>query len=370
METITTNAHHENLIENLTEGMVYVSPSMHVLVFNQAAESMTEISRRQAVGVKIDNVFKKNSWLCGLFKKTLEEEKVFSDYEGTLLRTISHPIAIGVSTIRVIAPDGAVAGVAVLLKELSALKSIEGETLRKERLMLLGTFAANLAHEVRNPLAGIRGAAQLLSRKLESNGNNTKLTEYTDVIIEASDRLNSVVMELLNFTKPKKLKKTELNIHRVLDGVIALVEKEGETAPVNKHYDPSLPCVKGSANQLTQVFLNLIKNAKQAVRKNKGQVRVTTRMVTEFHIVNKSAGGTGDAKFVEIEIMDNGCGIKPEHREKIFTPFFTTRQGGSGLGLALSYTIIKEHSGFITIDSEDEEPGNGTWVHVYLPVAT
>ncbi|MBI5599641.1 MAG: PAS domain-containing protein [Deltaproteobacteria bacterium] len=351
------NLLYENIIESLFEGVLCVSPFMEVTVFNQSAEKMTELSRGQALGKGLDAVFSRDRWLVDAVRMTLDEGKLFSDCEGRLHRRFSPPFPVGISTVGVSGPDGKSCGVACLIKDLSGIKSIESEALRKERLALIGTFAANLAHEVKNPLGGIKGAAQLLSRKLKDKDAR----EYAEVIIREADRLNDTVREMLDFAGAMRLKKRNLNIHRVLDRVILLLEGAGGPG-VAKAYDPSLPMINGDENRLTQVFMNLIKNAREAVEKGRGEVRVTTRMVTEFHLKEK---GSREAKFAEIEIMDTGRGIPEENMERIFTPFFTTKRGGSGLGLSISYGIVREHAGFMKIDSV---PGEKTRVRVLLPV--
>jgi two-component system nitrogen regulation sensor histidine kinase GlnL len=159
------------------------------------------------------------------------------------------------------------------------------------------------------------------------------------------------------------MKKRRLNIHKVLDEVVLLLTKGHKGPTFVKEYDPSLPPVLGDEDKLTQVLLNLIKNAREAIGEKEGEVRVITRMVTDFHLVDE---GSKEAKLAAVEIRDTGCGIPQENLEKVFTPFFTTKPGGSGLGMAISYRIIKEHGGFLTIDSK---PGGGTRVDVYLPTA-
>ncbi len=349
---------YENIIENLNEGVIAVIPSLEVTVFNQAAERMVEFSRAQALGRNLAEVFAMDRWLVEMMRMTIEGGKLFSDYEETLHRRISPPMPVAVSTTQVFDPEGNLTGAAVLMKDLTGIRSLESETLRKERLAYIGSFAANIAHEIKNPLGGIKGSAQLLAKKLKDGS----LREYTDVIIKEADRLNRIVREMLDFTKTKKLRKKNLNIYKVLDAVISLVEREEGGPAVVRRYDPSLPAVTGDEGKLTQVFLNLVKNAVEAVGGRDGEVSVSTRMVTEFHIV---AEGSKEAKFAEIEISDTGCGIPQENLEKIFTPFFTTKPGGSGLGMAISYRIIKEHGGFLKIESS---PGKGTRVMVYLPV--
>ncbi len=352
-------APYENIIENLGEGVICVDPSMVVTVFNQSAEKITGLSRTQVLKKPLGEIFTRDAWLGEILEKTLREQKLFADYEKNLHRKFSAPISVGVTTSQVFDPEGNLTGAVALVQDLSGIKSLETESFRKERLAYMGTFAANLAHEVKNPLGGIRGAAQLLSRKVKDEG----LKEYTGAIIRAVDRLNAIVKEMLDFARPGELKRRRLNIHKVLDEVVLLLT-EGQTGPpVVKEYDPSLPPVVGDEDKLAQVLLNLVKNAREAATKNDGEVRLLTRMVTDFHLVDE---GSREAKLASVEIRDTGCGIPPENLEKIFTPFFTTKPGGSGLGMAISYRIVKEHGGFLRIDST---PGEGTKVEVLLPTA-
>lgn len=374
---------YENIIENLTEAVIGVDRDKRVTVFNQAAERLTELSRKRAAGSALSDIFSLNGWLLELVDKTFTDKTIYaetrlkrSDYEATLLRKFSPPLPVSVSTISLIDNSGNLSGVAIQIKDVSALKSIESEELRKDRLAYLGTFVANLAHEVKNPLSGIKGAAQLLARRTE----DAQFKELTDVIIKESDRLNNVVCDMLDFTRLKKPIKGNLNIHKELDSVIALVEKEktsiDNNIEVTRVYDPSLPEIKGNSSQLTQVFLNIIKNAKDAViekatkdEKTKfvPNISVTTRLASDFKIkqISTNAGEVGKGSFALIEISDNGIGIKNKDIEKVFTPFFTTKHQGSGLGMGISYKIIKEHDGYISIDSAPDE---GTSIRIYLPL--
>jgi two-component system nitrogen regulation sensor histidine kinase GlnL len=182
-----------------------------------------------------------------------------------------------------------------------------------------------------------------------------------------ADRLNTILNDMLSFTRPAVLKKKPLNIHRVLDSVIMLMEESGGPPELVKEYDPSIPEVSGDEGQLTQVFLNLAKNACEAVGAE-GRVTVVTRMTTDFHLVPGGSEVTGGRRrmMASVEVRDNGPGIEPDDLEKIFTPFFTTKGGGSGLGMPISLKIVKEHGGLLRIYST---PGEGTSVMVYLPLA-
>ena len=359
---------YEDIIDNLDYGVVCVDTSLVVTVFNHSAEKMVGVSRSQAIGHETTEVFKNDPWFTDLLKRTLTDGKIFSDCEGMLKRRLPPPQPVGVTTSRVFTPEGDLSGAVALVKDITGIKALEEKSERKERLAYIGAIATNLAHEVKNPLSGIKGSAQLLERRLDDDS----LKEFTGIIVKESDRLDSIVRDMLDFARPRTIKKQEVNIHKVLDDVLGLISIEGGEAkeetggtPVKmlKEYDPSLPPVIGDEDRLKQVFLNLIKNAREALTGAAGEVRVSTRMVTDFHISHE---GSGSAKFVSIDVTDSGCGIPRENLEKIFTPFFTTKSGGSGLGMAISYRIIKEHEGYLKVDSE---PKRGTRVSVYLPIA-
>jgi len=371
---------YEDIIENLTEAVIGVDCACRIMVFNQAAERLTELSRKKAIGRTLSEAFSLDPWLAEVAGKTIDIDTLYADYGTRLHRRFSAPLTVTISTNRMLGDSGVLNGVTILIKDVSAIKSIENEELRKDRLAHLGTFAANLAHEVKNPLSGIKGAAQLLSRR----SKDKVFKELTGVIVKESDRLNLIVCEMLDFTRARKPTRRNLNIHKVLDNVITLVEKEAESTTgkilISKAYDPSLPELSGSSPQLIQVFLNIIKNARDAVleatRKNgkatpsSPRITVTTRLGSDFKIKQTQDTAKGKKKpeektFALIEVSDNGVGIAEKDLEEVFTPFFTTKHKGSGLGMGISYKIIKEHSGYIKIASS---PGEGTKVMVYLPL--
>ncbi len=353
----------ENIIEYLGEGVIGIDAGKFITVYNQAAERISGLSRALTIGRPLKDIFSKDTWLTDILEKTLNQGKIFIEHENVIYQSMGGmggmaPVRVTTST--VLDPNGVIIGAVALLRDLSGIKSIKEESVRKDRLAFLGTFATGIAHEVKNPLGGIRGAAQLLSRKVREKG----LTEYTDIIVREVDRLNNILEEVLDFANPRRINPSPINIHEALDTVILLGNNMAQEKAIHiiKIYDPSLPQVLGDKEHLIQVFLNLIKNSVEAVDKN-GEIMVNTRMLTDFHLVEEGYKG---GKMASVEIKDNGCGISKENMEKIFTPFFTTKAKGSGLGLALSFRIIKEHGGFFKIDSN---PGKGTAVSIFLPIA-
>ncbi|MCK4738540.1 MAG: PAS domain-containing protein [Deltaproteobacteria bacterium] len=356
----------ENILDNLGDGLICVDSSMKIIVFNQTAERLVEVSQLKTIGRDLKEIFKRDLWLHEMLKQTSSQGVCYDEYEETLSRRLSEPLPVGITTSRVFDEKGEPCGAVALIKDLSGIRSLEVETLRKERLALIGSFAAKLAHEIKNPLGGIKGSAQLLERKL----SEVSLKDYTNVIIKEADRLNLIVSEILDFTQPRLLKKESINIHRILDEATTLLTlNKDHGSKVKKEYDPSLPEINGDYDRLKQVFLNLIKNAYEAVIINKQEskektITLSTRIVTDFHL---SLEDSPEAKFVVVEVSDTGDGIPKKNIEKIFTPFFTTKAQGSGLGMTITFEIIKRHGGFIKVESE---PDLGTNIRVYLPLRT
>lgn len=354
----------EHILESLASGIISVSQDLTVTYINNSAEKILGISRNKVIAQPLREIFSKNVWLFELMESTLKEHKHFSDYEGKILNRLSKPINISVTTNLIIDEEDEVTGATLLFKDISGLKAYESESVkRKERLIYLGTFVANLAHEVRNPLGGIKGAAQLLERKLKDDTQK----EYTEVIIGEADRLNSIVEELLDFTKPLSLNKKEFNIHKAINHVIKLSK---EDKLIERIYDPSIPAISGDENKLIQVFLNFVKNALEATNETtkdsddneSKKIQIKTSIVTDFNLLSE---GGKSKKLMEVEFLDFGKGIDKEEMDKIYTPFYTTKKKGSGLGIPISYMIIKEHGGFLRINSDK---GKGTSVKVFLPL--
>jgi len=248
-----------------------------------------------------------------------------------------------------------------LLRNDKHRKELEEDLKRTDRLALMGTLAAGLAHEIRNPLGGIKGAAQLLRRAADGDPSTR---EFTDIMIREVDRVNRLIEQLLDLSRPAELDLAPVNIHEILDDVLLL---EAQTVGANqieikKRYDPSLPPIRADRAQLTQVFLNLVKNGLQAMA-HSGTLTVITRLENEFRIRGQDRAAK---RMIWVEIADQGAGISDADLPQIFSPFFTTKSGGTGLGLATCDRIIREHGGTIRVDSFE---GKGSTFKVSLLVA-
>jgi len=352
----------EQVLASLEDGVIRLDQEGKVSFFNESAEMLTDLPAARVLGETFTRVFRKAPWLIALVKKSCPPRQESSRGEGDLVtRRGRHvPIRVTVSPLR--ENCGNFAGSILLMHNLSYRRELEEDLKRADRLAIIGTLAAGLAHEIRNPLGGIKGAAQLLRRSLD---NDPSSLEYIHIMIREVDRVNQLIEQLLDLSRPAKLNLATLNIHEILDDVVALEANTiGEAKiDIKKQFDPSLPLIRGDRDQLTQAFLNLLRNAFQAMESS-GTVTITTRAEMSFHIRGE---GTSQKKFLWVDIEDEGVGIKEEDLAQIFAPFFTTKNYGTGLGLAVCYRIIKEHGGLIRVHSVE---GKGTTFKVSLAVAT
>ena len=245
------------------------------------------------------------------------------------------------------------------------LEQIHTRLLHAGKLAALGELSASLAHELNNPIGGILGYSQFLLEKFKAGvaggDENSKLfAHYMEFITRESMRCKKIIFNLLKFSNSTEISKGRININMVLADTLDIVQHQINLEEINviTRYCPEIPLILADANQLQQVFLNILINAIKSISKTaEGEILVTSSLKTE-----------NNASFAEIRISDNGCGISPECREKIFFPFFTTREPGegTGLGLSLSYGIIQEHGGELTFETET---GKGTTFIITLPGA-
>ncbi len=372
MESLTSRIQDltADILTGLVDGIIVTDAGGSVLVWNRAAEELTGIPATDALGRSAATVLSDNPALVGQIEKTISTGRSYSDYEGEIAIKHLPPRPVGIVTSVLTDSGGSPVGVILTISDQSRVRDLKERMRRSDRLATLGMIAAGIAHEVKNPLVGISGAAQLMKSELRTgNGagkgaGNKNLIEYLDVILKEADRLNKVLEGILDFTRLKPHEIKPYNIHSILDRVLLLNEENARKSGVvlSRLYDPSLPDVIGNHDQLIQVFLNIIKNAIE-VMPGGGKLTVVTRMSDLFTSVQ--ADGKKHRLMV-VKVSDTGPGIKQEHLKDIFTPFFTTKDTGVGLGLALSYQIVQEHLGTIRIESQEKE---GTTFSIYLPLA-
>ena len=348
------------IVENVGEAVIALDPQERISLFNSAAQTMTGMSEKQCLGRVFSECFGHQKILCRLVEKALSAGRSISDHETVELQRKKKSFPVSATVSPLFTPNGEQRGAVLIMRDLTQIRTLEDAIRRADRLSMVGTMAAGLAHEIKNPLGGIKGAAQLLQMELDSN---SPLMEYPRVMIRETDRVNKIIEELLDLSRPKPGSRNEVNLGKIINEIVLLQRQSfNEKGVTFKIYlDPSIPPILGDKNLLTQLFLNLIKNAGEAVGQN-GEIRVTTRIDSDYHL---SSPGERAVPLVQVIIEDNGPGIPPEQRERIFTPFYTTKNTGTGLGLATCQKIISDHDGLLSLKNRKE---GGSSFTISLPL--
>ena len=338
-------------LEMLATAVVVVGSDGVTLHLNPAAELLFDISARMTVGHVFARLFSQSAELERLLSEGFSHAFEQKRTELVLERPGREPVSVLITACAVDQPAGA-----LLLEFHEHDKRARVE--RDERL--IGSAQANrelvrnLAHEIKNPLGGIRGAAQLLQAEFDS----ADLREYTDVIIKEADRLQDLVDRLLAPHRKARVV-AELNIHEVCERVRALVQAEfADGITIVRDYDASLPPIMGDKEQLIQTLLNLVRNAAQAMR-GRGTIEIRTRIARQVTIAKQRW-----RLALELHVIDNGPGIPEEIRDRLFFPLVSGRDGGTGLGLTIAQTFVQQHGGLFECDSR---PGR-TDFRILLPL--
>ncbi|KVW96840.1 histidine kinase [Thiobacillus denitrificans] len=340
-------------LDCLSTGAMVLDADDRILYVNPAAETLLGVSGALLVGDKVDHVFERSPGLRAAIHTARSEQETVIEYELDVAVGSHPPIRLGCS----ISPlDTPLHSVLIEIRAVDPhlrIARLEQARLQQEANRDL---LRNLAHEIKNPLGGIRGAAQLLEYELPRES----LREYTQVIIKESDRLQSLMERLL--TPHRMPRFGAVNIHEVLERVRSLILAETPSVTLRRDYDISLPEIHADAEQLIQATLNIARNAVQAIQgqgHGQGALIFKTRVARQITLESRRY-----RLGMRVEIIDNGPGIPEDIREQIFYPLVSGREGGSGLGLAVAQTLIAQNHG--TIDCESR-PGH-TVFSIFLPL--
>ena len=347
------------ILDALSVGLVAVDGSGLTELQNAEASRILGVSASVTLGQNLGEALGLRHPLVKLLEEVRKTERQVAS-RGVVLdsRLGGEPLVADLTASPLVAGAGADGAVATL-RDRTIGRELEALFDQRLRSELFANLAAGMAHEVRNPLAGIRGAAELLQKKLQ----DPALRRYPDLIRDEADRLRRLLDDLAELTHGADLRTRPVNLHQVLGDLVDLHRQDPtwNGVEVIREFDPSLPEVEADPDRLTQVFLNLLRNAVQAMRRG-GHLVLRTRLETLYHL---SADGEQPVRMVRVEIEDTGPGIPEPDLLHVFTPFFTRREGGSGLGLALAQHWVVRHGGRIELRSE---VGSGTQVRVLLPV--
>ncbi len=337
-------------LEHLATAVILLDDESRISYLNPAAEDLFDVSGKNLLGHPLQQAFTDTEQLFNAMQHAVHNNASYIEHDLTL-GTLAH----GRLHLRCAVTPVQLAKQCLLLEFHPIDRPLK---LAREEQMLDQTQASrlllrNLAHEIKNPLGGIRGAAQLLEQELEKPA----LREYTQVIVQEADRLRSLMEKLL--TPQNASHYSALNIHEVLERVRSVVLAEmPEGLKIRRDYDISLPALVGDKEQLIQAMLNIVRNAAQAMH-GQGQITLRTRIARQVTLVKRR-----HRLAVMVQIIDNGPGIPPELQDKIFYPLVSGHADGHGLGLTLAQDFVSQHGGTIEFDSE---PGR-TCFTVMLPL--
>ena len=339
----------ENIVESLNIGVLTVDLEDCIESWNPQLEDLLAIPRREALRRHLHDVLPQD--LVAEISSRATSDRVSGIYKFHLNTPAGRRLVINASIAPLVGKNGARLGRLILLDDITQRVRLEEQMVQTEKLTSLGLLAAGVAHEVNTPLAVISNYIQMLAKQIPADDPRQKTIER---IVKQTFRASEIVNNLLNFSRTGAAEFVEVNLNSVLEETLTLVQHPFKTAQVNviKNYTEQLPPVLGSITRLQQVFLNLFMNARDAMPSG-GMLEVRT--------------GAHNGS-VAVEVTDTGSGIPAENLHRIFDPFFTTKATGrgTGLGLSVSYGIIKEHAGKVDVRST---PGKGTSFRLEFPVA-
>lgn len=341
-----TSAMAKQVAVSLPVGLIATDKNGKIAFFNTAAERITGLDLSRARGETPDAVLPYHFY--GLKasldrgETIIEKEMVCEFVEGT-------EVPVSISASKIINEEGHFVGQLLILRDLGEVRRLQDEIRRKEKLAAIGGLAAGVAHEIRNPLSSIKGIASYYREKFE-DGSEDK--EMAGIMIEEVDRLNRVISELLELTRPARLDHRPVDINQLVEHSARLIQQEAKAKNIQVQLHPGSGTVEANVDpdRLTQCFLNVYLNALQAME-NSGKLTISTAIRNGTHVI--------------IDIRDNGPGISADDVDRIFDPYFTTKPKGTGLGLAIVHKIIDAHQGQIKVRST---PGRGTVFSIILPV--
>ncbi|MBW2360951.1 MAG: PAS domain-containing protein [Deltaproteobacteria bacterium] len=349
------------ILDAVLAGIVVLDRDGRLELANTAAARMLEVSPASAHGRQVETLLGPAHALTRVAREVLASGRSATENECPVERRFEPDLAVDISGAPLFDAAGQLDGAVVFLRDATLQRDLQRLVVDREHLSAFGHIAAGVAHEVKNPLGGIRGAAEILG----SRAADAKTADTAELIVREVDRIATLLDDLMVFARGDAVQRTPTNIHRVLDEVLELVAHEalGREIAVEREFDPSIPEVLLDRDRITQVFLNLIRNAVQAMDGH-GTLTIRTRM----RLDRRMTGHAGDAgPTLRVEIHDSGPGIPSELLGQLATPFFTTRSDGTGLGLAVSRHWIAAHDGLLQLTSPED---GGACAQVDLPLRT
>ncbi len=329
------------ILEALVSAVIVLDRDLKLIFMNSAAEMLFALSFRQAWGQYFQELATGAEVVIVGLQRCLDKASPYTERGLHLNLPNGQPITVDITVAPLLDQNRQTTELLLELRQVDQQLRISREEHLLAQQDITRSLVRNLAHEIKNPLGGLRGAAQLLEREFK----DPALKEYTQVIIGEADRLRNLVDRLLG---PNQLPVYQpVNIHELLERVRSLVQAEsGPGIDIERDYDPSIPFLRGDADQLLQALLNIVRNAAQALNQH-GVITLRTRIQRQYTI-----GHRRHKLVVRLDIIDNGPGIAEERQEAIFYPMISGRAEGTGLGLSIAQNLVNQHGGLIECTSQ------------------
>jgi two-component system sensor histidine kinase PilS (NtrC family) len=362
----TLEALNENIIQSINSGLLTLDTEGHIITLNKAAEQITGFSQAQIYKRHVTEIFGDNIMPYHITGNQ-RDGTIPVRFEAPFTKADGRVLQLGISSSILKDGTGQEIGNILAFQDLTLLKEMEEYVKRMDRLAAIGRLAAGIAHEVRNPLASIRGSVQVLQKNLSLSDSDKRLM---DIVLRESDNLNGLISNFLQFARPNTQKKEPIQFKTLVEETLQLFYNSAEcrgniTISQNISEDISF---KADPQQFKQVLWNLLINAAQAINDDRGEITLTAHYtaggLTAARALKPAAPGASPKTKVEIIVRDSGCGIGESEQDKIFEPFYTTKERGTGLGLSIVYRIIEELGGTISVVSST---GHGASFIICLP---
>lgn len=341
---------HRKIFESFKDGLIITDDNLNIIDLNDAGEILINSSRKKIIGSNCKKILPEE-----MFKKADEsfiEERDITEDEVELRIYPHDSVLLQITFSPYYSNSGNIEGLIIQLKDIEGIKFLSGYSTQQSITSNFENLILGMAHELKNPLSGIKGAAQLL----RSKPSGKELKKCSEIITSEADRLIDLLDRMKRIDDFAEEQFIDFDIHEILLDIIYLESKTGEKKiTFEKNFDVALPPIHGDENSIKQVFINIIKNAVQAVDAD-GEINIISRWVSDYKIKSNSA--------IMVSIADNGPGIPADELKNVFTPFFSTKSEGTGLGLFISNQIISKHGGAIFVESE---VGIGSEFKIYLP---
>lgn len=365
-------AFHENVIHHMGDGLFTTDTGWRITSFNHAAEEIIGFREEEVKGRPVREIFPFLEYRI----PTHFMDAAHSTYrgEGKISRKEGGAVDVGITLSILLDNEDHVKGCIAVFQDLTYLKEMEKKLVQTERLAAIGQMSASLAHEIRNPLASVSGSVQVLKGELDLSGPNLRLM---DIVVEEAGRLSRIISQFLNFANPKPPELIDALIAPLIEDTVLLLENSPELiqgVEITTQLQDSNTLCPVDVGQIKQVLWNVCLNGIQAMpeggrlmikMEKQAMPRLSENAYHFFMDGNKRDENKSKGPMLKITITDEGCGIGQEERMRIFEPFFSTKEKGSGLGLASVYRVIESHKGFIELENNLPK---GTSFSLFLPL--